>query len=211
MTTSYDPYLIFNRADVADKQVDTLIGLCKGITADGVVNQVEAEYLQRWLAANEVSIQSSPVTATLLNRVDEVLSDGVLDRDEAKDLLAALRSVAGDPPEVGEFLKTTDLPVDRPEPAVEFTDRLFCFTGTFAYGSRSKCASLIEALGGTHAKTVTMKLDYLVLGVYVTPSWAHEAFGRKIEKAMYYRDDRGRDIAIVSETHWRAQVDARGG
>ncbi|MCY4499365.1 MAG: BRCT domain-containing protein [Rhodospirillaceae bacterium] len=209
--TSNDPYLIFNRTDVADRQVDTLIGLCKGITADGVVNQAEAEFLQRWLAANEITIQSSPVTATLLSRVNEILSDGALDRDEAQDLLAALRSVAGDPPEVGEFLKTTDLPVDRPEPEIEFNDHRFCFTGTFAYGSRSRCAGLIAELGGTHAKTVTMKLDYLVLGVYVTPSWAHEAFGRKIEKAMYYRDDRGRDIAIVSETHWRAQADARGG
>ena len=113
---SNDPYLIFNRTDVADRQVDTLIGLCRGITADGVVNQEEAEFLQHWLAANEISIQSSPVTATLLSRVNEILSDGVLDRDEAQDLLAALRSVAGDPPEVGEFLKTTDLPVDRPEP-----------------------------------------------------------------------------------------------
>ena len=55
-----------------------------------------------------------------------------------------------------------------------------------------------------------MALDYLVLGVYVTPSWAHEAFGRKIEKAMYYRDERGRDIAIVSERHWMAQAESLG-
>ncbi len=208
--TSNDPYLIFNRTDVADRQIDTLIGLCKGISADGVVSQQEAEFLQGWLAANEISIQSNPVTANLLSRVNDMLSDGVLDRDEAEDLLAALRSYAGDPPEAGEFLKTTNLPVDRPEPEIEFTDRLFCFTGTFAYGSRSQCAGMIETLGGTHAKTVTTKLDYLVLGVYVTPSWAHEAFGRKIEKAMYYRDDRNRDIAIVSEPHWRAQAEARG-
>ena len=209
--TSNDPYLIFNREDVADKQVDTLIGLCKGIAADGVVNQQEAEYLQGWLAANEITIQSNPVTANLLSRVNDMLSDGVLDRDEAQDLLAALRSFAGNTPETGEFLKTTGLPVDYPEPDIEFPERRFCFTGTFAYGARSQCVNLVESLGGSHARTVTSKLDYLVLGVYVTPSWAHEAFGRKIEKAMYFRDDRGRNIAIVSEKHWRAQAEARGG
>ena len=207
---SYDPHLIFNRTDVADKQVDTLIGLCKGIAADGAVNQQEAEFLQGWLAANEITIQSNPVTATLLDRVNEMLSDGVLDREEAQDLLAALRSFTGDAPEPGEFIKTTNLPINRPEPRIEFAEKRFCFTGTFAFGSRSKCATLIDALGGTHARTVTMKLDYLVLGVYVTPSWAHEAFGRKIEKAMHYRDERDRNIAIVSERHWKAQAEARG-
>ena len=208
--TSHDPYLRFNRTDVADKQVDTLIGLCKGIVADGVVNQQEAEFLQGWLAANEIQIQSNPVIGTLLSRVNDMLSDGVLDRDEAEDLLAALRSFAGDAPETGEFIKTTELPVNRPEPAIEFGERRFCFTGTFEYGSRRKCVHLVEALGGAHSGTITMALDYLVLGVYVTPSWAHEAFGRKIEKAMYYRDERGRDIAIVSERHWMAQAESLG-
>ena len=209
--TSYDPYLHFNRASVADKQIDTLIGVCKGIAADGVVNQQEAEFLQGWLAANEIAIQSNPVTQTLLSRIDDMLSDGVLDRDEAQDLLATLRSFVGEPPELGEFIKTSGLPVNRPEPEIAFAERRFCLTGTFAYGSRARCADLIEALGGIHAPTVTRTIDFLVLGVYVTPSWAHESFGRKIEKALYYRDERGADIAIISETHWMAQAEARDG
>ena len=45
-------------------------------------------------------------------------------------------------------------------------------------------------------------LDYLVLGSYVTPSWIHESFGRKIEKAMEWRDVRGMSLAIVSEEQW---------
>jgi len=35
----------------------------------------------------------------------------------------------------------------------------------------------------------------------VTDSWIHENFGRKIEKAMKYRDE-GVALAIVSEEHW---------
>ena len=42
--------------NIDDRQIDTLIGLGKGIIADGKVNQLEAEFLQNWL------IQSSQVS-----------------------------------------------------------------------------------------------------------------------------------------------------
>ena len=207
MNSNVDPYLKFNYRSVSDRQVNTLIGLCKGIVADGVVNQQEAEFLQNWLAANEIAVVSNPVTCTLLDRVDAMLADGVLDREEAEELLAALRSFAGEPPEVGEFIKTTDLPVDRPQPPIDFLDNAFCCSGTFAYGTRKECEALVSSLGGVNKKTVTRNLDYLVLGAYVTPSWAHESFGRKIEKAVSYRDERGVPLVIVSESHWIEQAD----
>ena len=210
MSSIVDPYLKFNHRSVSDRQVDTLIGLCKGIVADGVVNQQEAEFLQNWLAANEIAVMSNPVTCTLLDRVDAMLADGVLDREEAEELLAALHSFSGEPPEVGEFIKTTGLPVDHPEPRVGFSDSTFCFSGTFAYGTRRECEALVTSLGGVNQKTVTRSLDYLVLGAYVTPSWAHESFGRKIEKAVSYRDDRGDPLVIVSESHWIEQADHSG-
>jgi NAD-dependent DNA ligase len=56
-------------------------------------------------------------------------------------------------------------------------------------------------MGGINAKSVTKNLDYLVLGTYVTDSWIHESFGRKIEKAMQYRDS-GLPIKIITEEHW---------
>jgi len=44
-------------------------------------------------------------------------------------------------------------------------------------------------------------LDYLVLGTYVTDSWIHENYGRKIEKAMQYQGE-GRQLSIITEEHW---------
>ena len=35
----------------------------------------------------------------------------------------------------------------------------------------------------------------------MTDSWAHENYGRKIEKAMEYRD-KGVDLVIITEEHW---------
>ncbi|WP_324997679.1 hypothetical protein [Salinisphaera sp.] len=40
-----------------------------------------------------------------------------------------------------------------------------------------------------------------MLGTYVTDSWAHETYGRKIEKAMAYRDD-GLPLVIITEQAW---------
>ena len=43
-----------------------------------------------------------------------------------------------------------------------------------------------------------MRLDYLVIGKYVSKAWKHESYGAKIEKAMNYRDRFGRP-AIIPE------------
>jgi hypothetical protein len=49
----------FNSKRVSDRNIDELIGLARGILADGKVDQQEAEYLQKWLIAISVSIDST--------------------------------------------------------------------------------------------------------------------------------------------------------
>lgn len=139
--------------------------------------------------------------ANLLERVSALLQDGLLDEEESKELLALLQRINGDQSEIGELAKTTGLPLDDPPPGISFPQHTFLFTGTFVYGTRKQCQAAVESLGALNASSVTKGLNYLVLGTYVTDSWAHETYGRKIEKAMSYRSD-GVPIAIVSESHW---------
>jgi NAD-dependent DNA ligase len=186
--------------DLDDRQIDELIGLSRGICADGAVNQKEAEYLEKWLIANK-KIIDNPIIATLYKRVKEMLSDNVLDSEEANELFEALHNFNGGEFEFGEILKATKLPLDIPPPDVVVPERNFCFTGTFAYGSRSFCQNAILEKGGQALSKVTQKLDYLVIGIYATDSWAHSSYGRKIEQAMEYRD-RGFPVAMISEDHW---------
>ncbi len=47
-----------------------------------------------------------------------------------------------------------------------------------------------------------MQTNFVVLGTYVTPAWARQSFGRKIEKAMEYRDRKGTGLRIVHENDW---------
>lgn len=190
---------LFNRARIDDRQVNELLGLAHGIVADGVVTQAEAEFLQKWLAANSV-VSDNPVVATLLARVNEMLVDRYLDAEESRELLETLRLFSAGDFELGETLKATRLPIDTPQPELKFEGSRFCFTGTFAFGSRRHCEEAVVARGG-EVGSLVQSTRYLVIGIYATDSWAHSAFGRKIERAVDWRD-RGLPISIVSEEHW---------
>lgn len=202
-----DIYTKFNRSDIQDRQIDTLIGLSKGVIADGVINQAEAEFLHTWLIQNGYS--ENPIILNLLRKISFMLEDKSLDKDEASELLSTMREIAGEKSVLGELSKTAKLPVCVPPPSIVFEDRSFLCTGTFAYGTRKQCQEAISSRGGFNAKSVTKKLDYLILGTYVTDSWAHESFGRKIEQAMKYRDS-GIPISIVTEEYWLKEACIEG-
>lgn len=196
---------LFNRARIDDRQVNELIGLAHGIIADGVTNQAEAEYLFKWMAANR-SVSANPVVGLLYDRVDLMLADGKLDPDEARELLDTLTHFAAGDFELGEVTKATSLPLSDPAPTIRFSGSGFCFTGTFAFGSRRECEAAVADLGGIPC-SLTMKTSYLVIGEYATESWAHSSYGRKIEKAVEMRDS-GVPIAIVGESHWVGEMRA---
>ena len=195
-----DIFTRFNRKNIDDRQIDTLIGISKGIIADGNINQSEATFLLTWLIQSRQA-SDNPIIANLLERVDAMLKDNSLDPEESIELLKTLQSIAGDKSEVGELAKTAFLPVDNPAPDITFPERCFVFTGTCAYGTRSQCIQATESLGGKISDGITKTVNFLVLGAYVTDSWAHETYGRKIEKAMKYRDE-GVPLSIITEAHW---------
>jgi NAD-dependent DNA ligase len=101
---------------------------------------------------------------------------------------------------LGEQTQTNTLPTSKPQPANAFPGMTFLFAGTCTFGMRSQCQAAIETLGGINSGSVTKSLNYLVLGTYVTDSRAHETFGRKIEKAMEYRES-GVPLVIEKEEH----------
>ena len=195
-----DLFTKFNRKSIDDRQIDTLIGLSKGLLADGKVDQTEAEVLLNWLAQS-MTASNNPIIHNLFEKVYSMLEDNYLDVEESAEIVALLRKLSGEESELGEYTKTSSLPLCDPAPPVNFSDHNFLYTGTFAFGTRKQCQDATEMIGGVSAKSVTKSLNYLVLGSYVTDSWVHENFGRKIEKAMMYREE-GVPLSIISEEHW---------
>lgn len=188
---------------ITSRQIDELIGLARGLAADGELNQSEVEFLQKWFAAN-VAMSQQPLIRTLYSRINTILADGVVDEEEKSTLLDTLNSLSDRDFELGEVMKPASLPLCAPAPLLEFAGRVYCFTGTFIFGQRKDCERAISERGGS-AGSLTQKTDVLVIGAYATDSWKHSSFGNKILRASAWRDE-GRPIAIVSEQHWSAHL-----
>lgn len=189
----------FQADRLSSRRIDELIGLARGLIADGIVNQQEVEFLQKWLVANE-ALGGEPLLRTLYRRVTEILADGSVDQHEMAELIDTLSRFADRNFELGETLKSTSLPLCSPAPALTFTGTQYCFTGTFAYGQRKHCeAAMLDR--GASVGGLSKKTDVLVIGVYATESWKHSAFGNKILQACEWRDA-GHPISIVAEEHW---------
>lgn len=188
-----------NADRLQSRQVDELIGLARGLIADGSINQAEVEFLEKWLVAN-LSVSQQPLIATLYDRVGTILADGIANPQECDDLFAALNAFTAGDSVLGEAAKSTSLPLCQPAPPIRFEGMAFCFTGTFSFGQRKHCEEAVSSRGGTGG-SLTKATNYLVIGAYATESWKHSSFGNKILKAAEMRRV-GMPISIVAEDHW---------
>lgn len=188
-----------NNDRLQTRQVDELIGLARGLIADGSINSGEVEFLEKWLVTN-LAISHQPLIGTLYERVREILADGYVDPDECSDLFAALTAFTAGETALGETTKSSSLPLCNPAPVLRFDGANYCFTGTFSYGQRKHCEHA-TAEKGASCGSLTKRTDFLVIGAYATVSWKHSSFGNKILKAVELRDS-GAPTSIVSEAHW---------
>ena len=184
----------YNRARLDDRQINELVGIARTLTADGVVTQAEAEFLQTWLYENR-ALTLNPLISGLFDKVTETLKDGFLDKNEPQELLETLKQFSG-----GNCKASTTLPLDKPQPQILFPQQKFCLTGLFSYGSRKACEEAIISHGGL-VGSLTQTTNYLVIGTFVSDAWSHSSFGRKIEKAADMKAS-GIPIKIVCEEHW---------
>lgn len=200
---------MYHEARIDRRSADALIGLAAGITADGQINQQEAEFLQNWIATNLVHLED-PVINLLYRRLSDMLADGLLDAEESAELLSTLRSFAGlsaarPLATDNTFTPPIDLPLCRPAPELEWNGRLYVFTGVMAYGPRKDCEALVIDRGGQIGPGVSKKIHYLVVGTIGNDQWLHSTYGTKIKKAVELRQS-GEPISIVSEEHWQRAV-----
>jgi len=185
---------------IHDRLIDELIGISRGVIADGVVDEAEAIFLAQWIENHRDIANRWPVNVVYA-RVSEMLQDGVLSDNEQADLLDTLRELTGDTSPLQEQNHSTALPLCRPAPEVVFDDQVFCLTGKFAYGSNQECEESILDIGGRVVSMPTQDTNYLVIGEFCSPDWIHTVFGRSIERAVGLRDQ-GLDLKIISERHW---------
>ncbi|KTC15728.1 BRCT domain-containing protein [Pseudomonas viridiflava] len=192
----------FHQERIDRKSVDALIGISVGLIADGQINQLEAQFLQKWIETNLAHLDD-PVVNILFRRLNDMLSDGILSAEESEDLMLLLKQFTGiAPASNAPALRVSSLPLNDPLPIIDWSDRTFMLTGTMAYGPRKSCESLIVERGGLIGAGVSKKVHYLIVGSVGNEQWLHSSYGTKIKRAVELRES-GVPIAIVSEEHWQ--------
>jgi NAD-dependent DNA ligase len=193
--------LSFNRARRTERDISELLGLAKGLLADGVVTEAEALALRQWTHHHADAHDYWAVEA-IHHRLERAFADGVADDAERRDLADLLASLVGG--RCGVIVgddAATELPLDRPPPPIVWAESVFVFTGRFAFGPRRDCERQVQRFGGRCEPSITRRTRYVVIGTFGSRDWVHTAFGRKIEQAVRYRES-GLPLALVAEDHW---------
>lgn len=195
----------YHQARIDRRSADTLLGIAAGLTADNSINQQEAEFLNRWIEQHLAHLDD-PVINLLYRRLANMLSDGILDADESIELLDILQQFTGaTSSNPRPFTPPTSLPLNNPAPLLDWSGRVYLFTGAMAYGPRKECEALVLERGGSIGGSVSRKVHFLVVGSIGNEQWLHSSYGTKIKKAVEIREA-GAAIAIVSEEHWQKAV-----
>nr|WP_067285781.1 BRCT domain-containing protein [Marinobacterium profundum] len=196
------------------RNVDELIGICRGISIDGMVSQAELEPFYIWLHSRPTLIDVWPGNV-LYARLKDAFEDDFIDKHEAQDILDLLLSVVGGEPDIqtstdtstGEIVavhKSASLPITEPE-NIQTEGCYFVLTGRFAAGPRKEWEKLIIEGGGICQKSPTTRTDYVVIGTVGSRDWAHSTWGRKIEAAVELQKG-GHKVEIISEEYWISRI-----
>jgi len=181
-----------------------LTGLATGVLSDGELSDVEIGFLNTWLSEHDAIAHEWPGNI-IHGRIKAALADGIISTLEREDLIHTLQLlISGDFERLTDDTHATELGFDRGA-VITFSNSRFCFTGDFVFGPRSVCTLLTQRKGGVISKSISEKLDYLIIGSLGSKEWKHGSYGTKIEKAMNYKSQ-GLRIKVVSEDIWAHQL-----
>ena len=182
----------------SESDLHLLNGLCKGLISDRTLSEEEVRYLDWWLTQNG-ALKSNYPGKELYALVKEILSDGIITTEESENLHKALVDFTGCDLASGVVDGlSTKLPLDNTA-EVSVENKTFCLTGVFLAGKRAHVEDLIKRNNGLISSGITKKIDFLVIGTLSSRDWKFSSHGRKIEKAVSYRDDEGAKLKIFSE------------
>ena len=204
--------------DVVTSYIQFLSGMLHGLLADGELSDKEIASLKAWIDANDFLAGTYPFDE-INSLLFVVLEDKKITSREKEALMALFSGVIDFTSSYNLSEKVfSDLRAKYSVagicavcPTIEFSEKLFCFTGESYRAKRADIVSVIEQLGGKARSSVSAKTDYLIVGNAGNSCWAYACYGRKIEEAMALRKE-GAKVVIVNETDfWDAVDDALAG
>ena len=178
--------------------VNELIGFLTGVASDGVLNDDEVGALSTWLDSNE-SIKNSWPASVIVDRLANILDDGIMGDEERDDLLITVNQVTGTESDAGEVTieASTEVWEDKID-SIQIARSTFCLSGDFVSGDRNAVDTMLRCLGAEISPNVNKTVDYLVIGTLASKDWLYTSHGRKIEKALLLKRE-GHKITIITE------------
>jgi NAD-dependent DNA ligase len=199
------PHSAVNPELRAQRAINEMLDLCRGVIYDGEIAGTEARSLAQWVR-NHPDIADIWPASVVARRLARIFVDGMIMSDERAALRDLLEQVlCADPVSASAAEWSGYLGFDHPAPPIVIPGKRFCFVGKFFFGTRAACRAAVVDRGGTALDTVQQDLDYVVIGLLGSPTWVRSVEGAEIQKAMNYRA-MGLGPAIVSEERWAEQL-----
>ena len=165
------------------KEMQKLQEIVISIIDDDNISDEEINELKNWLETHKELKGYYPFDK-IFEVVEDVMLDGVMDQDEKQILLGLMDA----------FINPQTVQAD-----IDFTGKNVCLSGEFNYGSKKQVEDFLCAQGAVIAKSVTGKLDVLILGEAGSAAWKYGNYGSKYEKACQL-NEKGKKIVIVKES-----------
>lgn len=180
----FSPGRAHSRCSDKNQAKRQLLALLRDVVSDGDVSIEEAVALIRFINENEEMFSDSSVIGSLSDMLQEVIMDGVMDDFESET--------------ISEMIERIVDPSSQETGPVDIDGKLFVVTGTFRHGTRDTVHRYIESKGGSIAKSVTKKCDYVVIGDYGSEAYSLVDYGTKVQKALALQE-KGVPIKIIKE------------
>jgi NAD-dependent DNA ligase len=181
--------------------MSVLLGLVRGILADGVLNEKEILALNAWLGNHEELLCHWPANI-IAERIQDILADGVITRDETENLAETLSRILG--LGINSWRQPKSVPTEdarEMDQQIVIPGRSFMLAGTFLYGTHSRCEAAILGRGGLTDRSVSPSLDYLVIGALPESQGPGSEFEVILKQAKAWIR-KGCAIKIISEKAW---------
>ena len=172
--------------------LNRFLGFCRGVVADGHITRSEAKKLVSIVLENPELLEAIGVQQVLVTCVDAV-EDNIVDQDESNEICKAIGEIVGDSygdTGISQTSGTANFAEYRLEnPEVELDGAVVVLTGTFQMKPRSKIEKRLVELGASISKSVSKKVDFVLVGGEASRDWIELNRGTKIRAAQKLRID----------------------
>ena len=183
------------------QQVNLLMGKLAGVACDSLINMPEARMIVQTLQEFPREVVD-PRFKSFLKRLNEILSDNIIDSNEEAEISDWIRKFVGDcANDTGIATAQANPDLGHPLPkdkVINWEAQRCVVTGKFVTISRAQVISHLERLGATIQNSVTQQTTMLVVASELSRDWKYSHYGTKIEYALKLIGS-GTEIVFVYE------------